>query len=84
METIKARIIPTLSDIIDAEESILAKIKLFINVYNDLIMDNPMIPGFLFMEFIFNHNEEDFYNFMTSRKKPDINNFMINSSTYIQ
>lgn len=50
LETIKARIIPTLSDIIDAEESIVAKIELFINVYTDLIMDNPMIPGFLFME----------------------------------
>lgn len=50
LETVKVRIIPALSEIIDAEESIITKIELFINVYIDLIIENPMIPGFLFME----------------------------------
>jgi TetR/AcrR family transcriptional regulator len=132
LETIQTRVIPTLSEIIDAEVPVLSKIEMFINAYIDLIMNNPMIPGFLFMEmqrdakwivnlfrmqnlkfdkltiqiekeigegkikpfkledlftnimgmsvfpllgkpvfmeFIFNHNEVDFYDFMISRKK---------------
>lgn len=50
LETIQGKVIPTLSEIIDAEVPVFSKIEMFINEYIDLIMDNPMIPGFLFME----------------------------------
>ncbi|MGE4586931.1 MAG: TetR/AcrR family transcriptional regulator [Mangrovibacterium sp.] len=134
LESVQGRVIPTLSKIINAEMPVFSKIEMFVNEYTDLIMDNPMIPGFLFMEmqreakwiinllknqiqdlnfeklniqiekeiaegkinpfkledlyaniigmsvfpllskpifmeFIFNHNEEKFYDFMISRKK---------------
>lgn len=132
LETIQDKVVPTLSEIIDAEVPVFSKIEMFVNAYIDLIMDNPMIPGFLlmemqrdakwfihlfknqslnfnklniqigkeikagkikpfkpeellantigmsvfpllgkpiFMEFIFDHDEEKFYDFMISRKK---------------
>jgi TetR/AcrR family transcriptional regulator len=132
LDTIRDRVIPTLSEIINAEVPVISKIEMFVNEYIDLIMNNPMIPGFLFMEmqrdanwivelfrtqnlnfdkltaqieqeitdgkikpfrledlyanimgmsvfpllakpvfmeFMFDHNEKEFYNFMTSRKK---------------
>lgn len=50
LETIQGKVIPTLSEIIDAEVPVFSKIEMFVNEYIDLIMDNPMIPGFLLME----------------------------------
>lgn len=50
LETIQGRVIPTLSEIIGADKPVLSKIEMFINEYIDLLIDNPMIPGFLFME----------------------------------
>jgi len=132
LESIQGKIVPTISEIINADVPVLCKIEMFINGYIDLIMSNPMIPGFIFMEmqrdpkwiisllkgwnlnfdklktqieneikegqikpfkleelyanvigmsvfplicktifveFIFNHNEKEFYDFMMSRKK---------------
>jgi AcrR family transcriptional regulator len=50
LESIQDRVIPTLSEIINADVPVLSKIEMFVNEYIDLIMSNPMIPGFLFME----------------------------------
>ena len=50
LETVQGKAIPTLSGIIDAEVPLFAKIEMFIDEYTDLIMNNPMVPGFLFME----------------------------------
>ena len=50
LETTQHRIIPTLSGIINAEVPVYSKIEMFVNGYIDLIMNNPMIPGFLLME----------------------------------
>lgn len=50
LKNIEGKITPTLSEIINADIPVFNKIEMFINEYIDLIMSNPMIPGFIFME----------------------------------
>ena len=50
LETIQSKFVPALSKIIDADVPVFSKIEMFVNKYIELIIDNPMIPGFLLIE----------------------------------
>jgi len=49
-QSIEDKIFPTISKIVDNDLPVLGKIVMFINEYNDLIIKNPLIPGFLAIE----------------------------------
>jgi len=50
LQSIEDKIFPTISKIVDNDLPVLGKIVMFINEYNDLIIKNPLIPGFLAIE----------------------------------
>lgn len=50
LNTVKGKIIPTLSRMIDADTDVLGKVEMFVNEYINLILENPMIPSFAFYE----------------------------------
>ena len=54
--TIQSKFIPTLFGIIDTDVPVLLKIQMFVDRYIDLIISNPMIPGFLLIEIQRNAN----------------------------
>jgi len=49
-EMIECKMVPKLSDILEARVSVIEKIQLFVNEYIDLITEYPGIPGFMSAE----------------------------------
>lgn len=50
IDILSSRIIPQLSSILSSEASVLEKIEMFVDNYIDLIIEYPMVPGFILSE----------------------------------
>ena len=66
METVGENVIPKVSRILEADISVMEKIKMFVNQYIDLILQYPMIPGFLLAEM--QRNPEWIINLIKAKK----------------
>jgi len=50
IEILSSRIVPTLSSIFSTNATVIEKTEMFIDSYIDLVMEYPMIPGFILSE----------------------------------